>query len=349
MLHLSVVLTKEAHIAFALLVLMTSLFLYTSAYAETRPNTSTDSRIITTTPITTKNYRPIVPTPLSSNLMPKTQLQQQALLMPRAITKSLNTSTDSRIITTTPITTKNYRPIVPTPLSSNLMPKTQLQQQALLMPRAITKSTIRSASQPYPELTVLVNVDKNPITKGEPEVFHIAIHDPISNNNIGNAQISGIVFDPTRNLIQNKFNGTSNSNGIYSYSWTIPRTVKSQTYQVKVNAFTVDPVLYNLQPGIATFNVKDISSPSSTSSHHHHHHVVSKHDSSSSSSGSRTHHHHHHVISKHDSSSSSGSSSSSRTHHHHHHVVGKQTNSSSSSRTHQGHRSGGGFFHHAFR
>src|SRR6185312_6174921 len=272
MLHLSVVLTKEAHIAFALLVLMTSLFLYTSAYAETRPNTSTDSRIITTTPIITKNYRPIVPTPLSSNLMPKTQLQQQALLMPRAI----------------------------------------------------TKSPIRSASQPNPELTVLVNVDKNPITKGEPEVFHIAIHDPTSNNSIGNAQISGIVFDPTRNLIQNKFNGTSNSNGIYSYSWTIPRTVKSQTYQVKVNAFTVDPVLYNLQPGIATFNVKDISSPSSTSSHHHHHHVVSKHDSSSSSS-------------------------SSRTHHHHHHVVGKQSNSSSSSRTHQGHRSGGGFFHHAFR
>jgi len=248
--------------------------------------------------------------------------------MPRSITNSLNTSTDSRIITTTPITTKNYRPIVPTPFSSNLMPKTQLQQQALLMPRAITKSPIRSASQPNPELTVLVNVDKNPITKGEPEVFHIAIHDPISNNNIGNAQISGIVFDPTRNLIQNKFNGTSNSNGIYSYSWTIPRTVKSQTYQVKVNAFTVDPVLYNLQPGIATFNVKDISSPSSTSSHHHHHHVVSKHDSSSSSSGS---------------------SSSSRTHHHHHHVVSKQSNSSSSSRTHQGHRSGGGFFHHAFR
>ena len=287
MLHLSVVLTKEAHITFALLALMTSLFLYTSAYAETRPNTSTDSRIITTTPITTKNYRPIIPTPLSSNLMPKTQLQQQALLMPRSITNSLNTSTDSRIITTTPITTKNYRPIVPTPLSSNLRPKIQLQQQALLMPRAMTKSPIRSASQPNPELTVLVNVDKNPITKGEPEVFHIAIHDPISNNNIGNAQISGIVFDPTKNLIQNKFNGTSNSNGIYSYSWTIPRTVKSQTYQVKVNAFTVDPVLYNLQPGIATFNVKDISSPSSTSSHHHHHHVVGK--QSNSGSSSRTH------------------------------------------------------------
>src|SRR3954449_2634117 len=113
MLHLSVVLTKETHITFALLVLLTSLFLHTSAYAETRPNTSTDSRIITTTPITTKNYHPIVPTPLSSNLMPKTQLQQQALLMPRAI----------------------------------------------------TKSPIRSASQPNPELTVLVNVDKNPITK----------------------------------------------------------------------------------------------------------------------------------------------------------------------------------------
>ena len=78
MLHLSVVSTKETHITFALLVLMTSLFLYTSAYAETRPNTSTDSRIITTTPITTKNYHPIVPTPLSSNLMPKTQFGEPA-------------------------------------------------------------------------------------------------------------------------------------------------------------------------------------------------------------------------------------------------------------------------------
>src|SRR5689334_23271022 len=133
MLHLSVVLTKEAHIAFALLVLMTSLFLYTSAYAETRPNTSTDSRIITTTPITTKNYRPIVPTPLSSNLMPKTQLQQQALLMPRAITKSLNTSTDSRIIKTTPITTENNSPIINTQLSSYLMPIHNLKEQALLI------------------------------------------------------------------------------------------------------------------------------------------------------------------------------------------------------------------------
>jgi hypothetical protein len=73
---------------------------------------------------------------------------------------------------------------------------------------------------------VSINVDKNPITKWEPEVFHIAVHDPNSNNTIGNAQISGIVFDPTRNLIQNKFNGISNSNGTYSYSWTTPRTIK---------------------------------------------------------------------------------------------------------------------------
>ena len=79
MLHLSVVLTKQTHIMFALLVLMTSLFLYTSAYAETRPNTRIDSRIIITTPITTKNYHPIVPTPLSSNLMPKTQLQHASI------------------------------------------------------------------------------------------------------------------------------------------------------------------------------------------------------------------------------------------------------------------------------
>src|SRR6476646_2684678 len=163
MLHLSVVLTKEAHIAFALLVLMTTLFLCTSAYAETRPNTSTDSRIITTTPITTKNYRPIVPTTLSSNLMPKTQLQQQALLMPRAITKSPNTSTDSRIITTTPITTKNYRPIVPTPLSSNLMPKTQLQQQALLMPRAITKSLNTSTDSRIITTTPITTKNYRPI------------------------------------------------------------------------------------------------------------------------------------------------------------------------------------------
>ena len=98
-----------------------------------------------------------------------------------------------------------------------------------------------------------------------------------SNNNIGNARISGIVLDPTRNSIQNKFNGTSNSNGIYSYSWTIPITIKSQTYQVKVNASTVDPVLYNLKPGVAVFSVNSLTSDSTTS----HHHVVSSHRSSS--------------------------------------------------------------------
>ncbi len=223
MLNLSVILTKETCITFALLVLMASLFLYTSAYAGTKPNTNTDSRIITTTPITTNNYHPIVPTALSSSSISKPH---------------------------------------------------ELQQQALLMPRAMTKSPIRSASQPNPELIVSINVDKNPIIKGEPEVFRIAVHDPNSNNNIGNAQISGIVFDPTRNLIQNKFNGISNSNGTYSYSWTVPRTVKSQTYQVKVNASTVDPVLYSLKPGVAIFSVESISSGStsaSTSSHHHHH------------------------------------------------------------------------------
>ena len=156
------------------------------------------------------------------------------------------------------------------------------------MPRAMTKSPIRPPSQASPELIVSVNVAKNPITKGEPEVFHIAIHDTNSNNNIGNARISGIVLDPTRNSIQNKFNGTSNSNGTYSYSWTIPRTVKSQTYQVKVNASTVDPVLYSLKPGVAVFSVNSISSGSTTSHHHHHHHVVSSHSSSNHHGQGRT-------------------------------------------------------------
>ncbi|MFZ0327752.1 MAG: hypothetical protein WAL66_10680, partial [Nitrososphaeraceae archaeon] len=206
MLNLSVVSTKETHITFASIVLMTSLFLCTSAYAETTPNTNADSQIITTTPITTKNYPPITPVPLSSSLM-----------------------------------------------------------------------SIRPPSQASSELIVSVNVAKNPITKGEPEVFRIAIHDTNSNNNIGNARLSGIVLDPTRNSIQNKFNGTSNSNGTYSYSWTIPRTVKSQTYQVKVNASTVDPVLYSLKPGVAVFSVNSISSGSTIS---HHHHVVSSHSSS---------------------------------------------------------------------
>ena len=72
MLNLSVVSTKETHITFASIVLMTSLFLCTSAYAETTPNTNADSQIITTTPITTKNYPPITPVPLSSSLMSKT-------------------------------------------------------------------------------------------------------------------------------------------------------------------------------------------------------------------------------------------------------------------------------------
>jgi hypothetical protein len=179
---------------------------------------------------------------------------------------------------------KNYPPIVPTPLSSSLTSKPhELQQEALLMPRTTTKSPIRPASQASPELIVSVNVTKNPITIGEPEVFRIVIHNPNSNNNIGNAQISGIVLDPTRNSIQNKFNGTSNSDGTYSYSWTIPRTVKSQTYQVKVNASTINPILYSLKPGVAIFSVKSISydsaSSDSTSSHHHHHHVVHKHSS----------------------------------------------------------------------
>ena len=207
--------------------------------------------------------------------------QQQALLMPRAMTKS-------------PITTKNYPPITPVPLSSSLMSKThELRATSIAYATSYDQITNNykklspynpcpfiiklTPSQASSELIVSVNVAKNPITKGEPEVFRIAIHDTNSNNNIGNARLSGIVLDPTRNSIQNKFNGTSNSNGTYSYSWTIPRTVKSQTYQVKVNASTVDPVLYSLKPGVAVFSVNSISSGSTTS---HHHHVVSSHSSS---------------------------------------------------------------------
>jgi uncharacterized membrane protein YgcG len=277
MLNLSAVSTKETHITFASIVLMASLFLCTSAYAQTKPNANTDSQIITSTPITTKNYPPIAPTPLSSSLMSKTH---------------------------------------------------ELQQQALLMPRTMTKSPIRPASQASSELIVSVNVTKNPITRGEPEVFRIAIHDPNSNNNVGNARISGIVLDPTRNSIQNKFNGTSNSNGTYSYSWTIPRTVKSQTYQVKVNASTVDPVLYSLKPGVAVFSVNSISSGSTTS----HHHVVSSHSSSNhhgqgSTDHSSSNHHgqgstdhsssNHHGQGSTDHSSSNHSSNNHSTSHHH--------------------------------
>jgi hypothetical protein len=54
---------------------------------------------------------------------------------------------------------------------------------------------------------------------------------------------------------------------------------------VKVNASTVDPVLYSLKPGVAIFSVESISSGStsgSTSSHHHRH-VDSMHSISHSS------------------------------------------------------------------
>ena len=54
-------------------------------------------------------------------------------------------------------------------------------------------------------------------------------------------------------------------------SYLVP--IKSQTYQVKVNASTVDPVLYNLKPGVAVFSVNSLTSDSTTS----HHHVVSSH------------------------------------------------------------------------
>ncbi|MGA7898669.1 MAG: hypothetical protein WCA39_07370 [Nitrososphaeraceae archaeon] len=257
MLHLSVISTKETLITFASIVLMASLlFLCTSAYAQTRQDTNSSSRPMTTT----------IPTAAAA---------------------------------------KNYSAIVPTPLSSSLRSKThELQQEALLMPRAITKLPIRPASQASPELIVSVNVTKNPITRGEPEVFRIAIHNPDSNNNIGNARISGIVLDPTRNSIQNKFNGTSNSNGIYSYSWIIPSTIKSQTYQVKVNASTVDPVLYNLKPGVAVFSVNSLTSDSTTS----HHHVVSSHSSSSN--------HHDQGSTDHSSSSNHSSNNHSTSHHH---------------------------------
>ena len=237
-----------------------------------KPNTNADSQIITTTPITTKNYPPITPVPLSSSLMSKTHELHKHYATNKLHTAFMSLSQATKFRTQAllmpsydqiPITTKNYPPIAPVPLSSSLMSKThELQQQALLMPRAMTKSPIRPPSQASSELIVSVNVAKNPITKGEPEVFRIAIHDTNSNNNIGNARLSGIVLDPTRNSIQNKFNGTSNSNGTYSYSWTIPRTVKSQTYQVKVNASTVDPVLYSLKPGVAVFSVNSISSGS---------------------------------------------------------------------------------------
>ena len=60
--------------------------------------------------------------------------QQEALLMPRAITK---------LPIPTAAVAKNYPAIVPTPLSSSLRSKThELQQEALLMPRAITKLPI---------------------------------------------------------------------------------------------------------------------------------------------------------------------------------------------------------------
>ena len=91
----------------------------------------------------------------------------------------------------------------------------------------------------------------------------------VTSNNIVNAQIRGIVLYPKKNPIQNKFDGTSYSIGIYCYSWTMPRAIKSQTYEVGVNASTVDPVLYSLKPGITTFSVehfitqcKFVSSPS---------------------------------------------------------------------------------------
>jgi uncharacterized membrane protein YgcG len=225
-------------------------------------------------------------------------------------------STQSNMTTAKTFMASIYPSIVPSSLSSTLTSKAhELQQEALLAPR-MTRLPILPSSSKSPELIVSVNVAKNPIVRGEPQVFHIAVFDPNSSNHIGNARISGIVFDPTKNSIQNKFNGTSNSNGTYSYSWTIPRTVKSQTYEVKVNASTVDPVVYSFKPGVTTFTVKGISSGNTNS--HHHHHDVSNHDG-------RTHHGHDNIH------------ASSRTHHGH---------GSGGGFSHHG--SGGGFSHHAF-
>jgi hypothetical protein len=202
-----------------------------------------------------------------------------------------NTTAYAQTIPTTVSPSNSYPPIVPSSVSpSQNRHQEQIVQEARLAP--IINNTVHHAITPahssqQQELMVSINAEKNPVSKGKDQIFNIAVLDLNSNSHIQNAKIIGLVFDPSKNSIQNQFSGISNSNGTYSYTWTVPKTIKSQTYEVRVNASA--PIGYTQKSAVTTFDVKGSSSTSSSSSDSHDH----DNDKSNSNSNSDDHHRSH--------------------------------------------------------
>lgn len=142
----------------------------------------------------------------------------------------------------------------------------------------------------YPNLkllSVLTNITKNPIIRGDSQIITITASDGISNERVIGATVDGKVID-ANGLIDKEFRNTTDANGQVSYSWLINKATKPGLFVVQYNV-TADGFKpnsatspFNVQAGGGGVGSGSGSSSSSNSDHHHH-------DSSTAGEGNSRH------------------------------------------------------------
>jgi hypothetical protein len=121
-------------------------------------------------------------------------------------------------------------------------------------------------------LSVLTNITKNPITRGDSQIITVTASDGISNERVIGATVDGKVID-TNGLTDKEFRNTTDANGQVSYSWPVDKATKPGLFVVQYNV-TAD----GFKPNSATSSFKvqaggggvGSSSGSSSNSDHHH-------------------------------------------------------------------------------
>ncbi len=105
-------------------------------------------------------------------------------------------------------------------------------------------------------LKVKVGVDHDPILLDNTQTISVAVSDSKSSKSVSGADVSGKVIDASGSTNE-RFSGTTDSNGELKTSWTIDRNSNTGTYHVKVD---VSASGYESASKTTTFEVEEESS-----------------------------------------------------------------------------------------
>lgn len=139
-------------------------------------------------------------------------------------------------------------------------------------PRIIAAS-LQHVPPPNSKLLIALDLSNNPISAGGKETLKATVYNAANSTlTIAGAKVNVTITDSANRTLSN-FNGTTNTSGIFTYTWKVSKDSKPGVFTVGVHA-SANGYQYQSTPTRTTFNVVSLlhkNDTSSTSPTHHAH------------------------------------------------------------------------------